>query len=83
MPTAELEPITETYVQADEVRVCFDALHSPRLMPGREKGRHGDDVRGVVGVWETAQGREVWAIQHLHEASARVGGEAVSKADCG
>ena len=40
VPTAELEPITETYVQADEVRVSR-RLHSPRLMPGRKKADMG------------------------------------------
>jgi hypothetical protein len=38
------------YVQAEEVRVCFDAFNYPWLtrpvsLPGRAKGRHGNDVR--------------------------------------
>ena len=45
------------------------------------KGRHGDDVRRAVGVWPATQGGEVWAIQHLHQAGARMGSTAVASKD--
>jgi len=43
IPTAELEPITETYVQGDEVR----QLSPPRftLLTWDSQGGYGNDVR--------------------------------------
>ena len=82
MLTAELE----TYAQAVEVRASAPSLAAAHATgAGPRKGRHivDSDVLGLgaVGVWECAQGGEEWAVQHLREANARVGGTA-TKANC-
>lgn len=54
VPTAELEPITENYVQSDEVGVNSDHI---MYIPNIHVGRHGHDLRRIICVRTTPQSR--------------------------
>lgn len=66
VPTAELEPISETYVQSDEVRPTF--LASFCLIHDELPGGHGHDLRRAISFWTTPKNREMWTLQHLYKA---------------
>ena len=50
VPTAELEPITETYVQADEARISVPLKKKPLYFISLVGG-HGNDIRRIVSFW--------------------------------
>jgi NH3-dependent NAD+ synthetase len=50
-PTAELEPVTETYTQTDEAGTCSVCLHC-----GIHCLRHGHELRRVVCIRASTQG---------------------------
>ena len=63
VPTAELEPITEDYVQADEVySITLHAAYRVLTLLLRGPGRHGNDIRGIVRVRPPPEDREVWPL---------------------
>lgn len=75
VPTAELEPITETYVQADEVNeppkyIFFFPILTPEHCLA---GRHGNDIRRAFCIRQTTKSWEMWTVQHVHQACPRMG----------
>ena len=87
VPTAELEPITENYVQADEVssflsssslrtradETRFPLFPSFSLFRSLDPGRHGNVLQRAIHLRSTEEDPKVWSLQHVRQVDPGMG----------